>query len=95
MKSDPYYIVKAPVLTEESTNQQRVHNKYVFRVDPRATKSQIRDAIEEMFDVDVRNVRTMNYHGKNRGRLRGQQGRRANWKKAVVTLGPDSHIDLL
>lgn len=95
MKSDPGFILKAPVLTEESTLQQRAHNKYVFRVDPRANKKQIRDAIESVFNVDVINVRTMNYDGKQRGRISRRLGRRSNWKKAIITLAPDNTIDLL
>lgn len=95
MNSQTQYIIKSPVLTEESTLQQREHNKYVFRVDPNANKKQIRDAIEDMFKVDVVSVRTMNYAGKVKGQARRMTGRRANWKKAIVTLAPENTIDLL
>ena len=95
MNNDSNYLIKAPVLTEESTLQQREHNKYVFRVDPRANKKQIRDAVETMFNVEVLTVRTMNYAGKTKGQMRRQPGRRANWKKAIVTLAPENTIDLL
>ncbi len=94
MKSDPFYIVKRPVITEESTIQTQTRNQYVFNVDPRANKHQIRDAIERMFDVKVVSVNTMNYVGKVRRRGR-TLGRRANWKKAVITLRQGDTIDLI
>lgn len=94
MKSDAYYIVKSPVLTEESTILMHAKNQYVFRVDPRANKSQIRDAVEEMFKVKVAKVNTMVYAGKvvRRGR---SIGRKPRWKKAVVTLQQGETIDLM
>lgn len=94
MKSDAYYIVKNPVLTEESTILMHAKNQYVFRVDPRANKSQIRDAVEEMFKVKVAKVNTMVYAGKvvRRGR---SIGRKPRWKKAVVTLQQGETIDLM
>ena len=95
MKSDPTYVVKAPVVTEESTIQTESHNKYIFKVDPRANKNQIRDAIEKHFNVGVVAVNTMNYRGKPRRRGRDRQGRRSNWKKAIVTLREGDAIDLM
>ncbi|GMV94921.1 MAG: 50S ribosomal protein L23 [Candidatus Hydrogenedentota bacterium] len=94
MKSDPFYIVKRPIITEESTIQQQTRNQYVFQVDPRANKHQIRDAIELMFQVKVLAVNTMNYDGKQRRRGR-TVGRRPHWKKAVVTLRQGDVIDLI
>ena len=91
---NPYYIVKKPIITEESTIQTRANNKFAFRVDPKANKSQIRDAVEAMFNVKVLAVNTMNYEGKMRVRGR-HRGRRASWKKAVVTLREGDSIDLL
>ena len=95
MNSDPYYIIKAPVLTEESTLQIDTRNHYTFKVDPRATKSQIRDAVEKMFNVKVVSVNTMNYEGKTRRRGRMNTGRRSSWKKAVVKLRAGDSIDLI
>ena len=94
MKVNAYYIVKKPILTEESTILMHAKNQYVFHVDPRANKSQIREAVEEMFKVTVVKVNTMNYDGKvvRRGRSIGQKPR---WKKAVVTLQPGETIDLM
>jgi large subunit ribosomal protein L23 len=94
MKSDPFYIVKRPIITEESTIQQQTRNQYVFQVDPRANKHQIRDAVEQMFQVRVLSVNTMNYLGKERRRGR-TVGRRPHWKKAIVTLRPGDGIDLI
>jgi len=56
MKSDPFYVVKRPMITEESTIQTHAHNQYVFQVDPRANKHQVRDAIEQMFQVKVLHI---------------------------------------
>lgn len=96
MKSDPKYVIKRPVITEESTLQTSAKNKYTFRVDPRATKKQVRDAVEKMFDVHVVSVNTMNYVGKpSRRQARGTTGRRSHWKKAVVTLRHGETIDLI
>ena len=94
MISNSYYVVKRPILTEESTILMNAKNQYVFRVDPRANKNQIRDAIEDMFKVKVVSVNTMNYDGKlmRRGRT---FGRRPRWKKAVVTLQQGDTIDLM
>ncbi len=95
MNTDPFYILKAPVITEESTLQTNTQGKYVFKVDPRANKKQIREAIEKVFGVEVVNVNTMNYAGKLRSGMRRSPGRKADWKKAVVTLAPGQTIDLL
>ena len=94
MKYHPFYIVKRPILTEESTILMHAKNQFVFRVDPRANKNQIRDAVEEMFKVKVVSVNTMNYDGKvvRRGRM---VGRKPRWKKAVVTLKQGDTIDLM
>lgn len=94
MNSDPYYIIKAPMLTEESTIQTTTRNQYVFRVDPRATKGQIRDAVERLFSVKVLSVNTMNYEGKIKRQGR-YMGRRPDWKKAIVKLRDGDSIDLI
>lgn len=96
MNLTPYYIIKKPIITEEAMIQRDAKNQYVFRVEPKANKRQIRDAVEKMFNVHVVNVNTMNYEGKiggRRGRLR--PGRRASWKKAVVTLREGDKIELI
>lgn len=94
--SHPYHVLKAPVLSEESTIQMEAHNKYVFKVDPRANKQQIKEAVEHQWpDIRVVRVNTMNYPGKpkRRGAL-ASPGRSPHWKKAVITLRPGDTIDL-
>lgn len=94
--SHPNDVIRRPIITEESTIQSESHNKFVFQVDPRANKVQIKDAIERQFDVKVVSVNTMNYMGKVSGRRgRGVPGRKASWKKAIVTLGEGHTIDLI
>ncbi|WP_062050713.1 50S ribosomal protein L23 [Bacillus sp. JCM 19034] len=81
-------IIKRPVITERSTDLMS-EKKYTFEVDVRANKTQIKDAVEEIFDVKVDNVNTQNYKGKAKrfGRYTGFTARR---KKAIVTLSADS-----
>ena len=88
MKS-PYEIIKRPIITEKSMSLLD-ENKYTFEVDKNANKPEIKAAIEQIFDgVKVQKVRTMNYEGK-KVRTRHGIGKRADWKKAVVTLTADS-----
>ena len=81
-------IIKRPVITERSTDLMS-DKKYTFEVDVRANKTQIKDALEEIFGVKVQKVNTMNYKGKFKrfGRHSGYTARR---KKAIVTLTPES-----
>lgn len=84
-----YDIIQKPLVTER-TMADMGDKKYVFRVHPEANKIQIREAIEKMFDgTKVDKVRTMNYDGKIRRRGR-TSGRTSAYKKAVVSLKPDS-----
>lgn len=96
MNTHPNYIIKSPLITEESTIQRDTKNQYTFKVDPHANKHQVRDAIEHLFNVKVVSVNTMNYAGKRSGRRgRAVPGYRAGWKKAIVTLRPGDSIDLI
>jgi len=88
---NPRDIIFRPIITEKSMDML-ADNKYTFAVDPRANKSQIKRAIEEIFDVRVDRVNTMNMRGKVR-RMGRSVGRRADWKKAIVTLKGDDRID--
>ncbi|GGL63549.1 50S ribosomal protein L23 [Sporolactobacillus putidus] len=85
---DPRDIIKRPVLTERTTDQM-ADKKYTFDVDLRANKSEIRRAVEAIFDVKVVKVNTINVKGKPKryGRYSGYTVRR---KKAIVTLTPES-----
>lgn len=86
-------ILIRPLITEESSILQAEQNKYTFEVHRSATKIDIRNAIESMFDVRVSSVRTMNVPGKDR-RVGRSIGRRPDWKKAVVKLAEGETIDM-
>jgi len=88
---NPRDIILRPIITEKSM-ELLAEGKYTFAVDPRANKSQIKRAIETIFDVEVAKVNTMNMRGKRR-RLGRYEGRRPNWKKAIVKLKPGQKID--
>jgi large subunit ribosomal protein L23 len=87
-----YDIIKRPVITEKTSIQKEDANQITFEVDRRANRIEIRRAIENIFKVRVANVRTMHVKGKvkRRGRI---EGKRRDWKKAVVKLMPGEHID--
>jgi large subunit ribosomal protein L23 len=91
---DKYQIIRRPVITERSTQLREQSNKFTFEVARNANKIEIRKAIEELFSVQVKAVRTMNVHGKWK-RVGRNLGRRPDWKKAVVTLAEGQRIDLL
>jgi len=86
-------VIKRPLITEQGAMMRELHNQYYFEVDPAANKHEIRQAVEHFFGVKVTNVRTMNYRGKIK-RMGRFTGKRADWKKAVVTLAKDDNIDL-
>lgn len=88
----PYQIVLRPLVTEKGTHQSTRYNAYAFQVNPIANKIQIKAAVQELFNVRVEAVRTMNRKGKTR-RFRNTEGRLPAWKKAVVTLHPDDKIE--
>ena len=99
-----YDIVKRPLVTEKGTHQSGQHQAgtssrqarggaFAFEVNPRANKALIREAVEKIYNVKVLSVRTANRKGKRR-RVRFKMGQTRHWKKAVVVLHPDSHIDL-
>jgi large subunit ribosomal protein L23 len=101
---DIYHVVKRPLVTEKGTYQaQQSHEatrtkparggSYAFEVHPNATKATIKLAIERIYNVKVREVRTANRKGKPR-RIRFKKGTTAQWKKAVVVLDSNHHIDL-
>jgi len=83
-----YDIIKRPIVTESSVAGAQNH-KYTFEVDKDANKFEIKTAVERIFNVKVESVNTMNYEGKLK-RMGVHQGRRNDWKKAVVTLTKDS-----
>ena len=84
-------IIRKPSLTEKTT-VLREDNKYVFQVDKDATKTEIKEAVEALFDVKVVAVNTMNVNGKKK-RMGKFIGKRADWKKAIVKLAEGQSID--
>lgn len=88
-----YQVILAPVISEKSTRVADAHQQYVFRVAESATKPQIRQAVEKLFDVKVESVQVSNVRGKMKyGRF---PGKRANWKKAYVRLVAGQDIDFV
>ncbi len=89
---DKYQIVKRPIVTEKSTKLSE-ENKYTFEVDKKANKIQIKEAIEAIFDVKVKNVNVMN--GKPKAKRVGQyQGFKPAVSKAIITLEEGYKIDI-
>ena len=86
-----YDIIKSPVVTEKLARHAEAGNVVVFRVRPDANKIEIKNAVEAIWKVDVEAVRTINYDGKVK-RMGRFTGRRANWKKAIVTLAEGQTI---
>jgi len=90
---DPRQVVLRPLVTEKATTLKDERNQVSFQVALDANKVQIRQAVETIFKVKVADVRTQVVFGKEK-RMGRHVGRRPTWKKAVVTLGPDSKIEL-
>jgi large subunit ribosomal protein L23 len=92
LQKDPRDILLAPVVSEKSYGLLD-EGKYTFLVDPRANKTEIRIAVEKVFGVKVTSVNTINREGK-RKRTRTGFGKRANTKRAIVTLAEGDRIDI-
>ena len=88
-KLEPHQVIIAPIITEKGTHQSQHKHAYPFQVNPWATKTQIKAAVEDLFHVRVDKVRTQNRRGKVR-RYRFKKGRLSHWKKAIVVLEKDS-----
>ena len=84
-----YDIIKRPIITEQSM-EAATYKKYTFEVAKDANKIEIAKAVEEIFGVEVEKVNTLNMKGKTKRMGRYPEGRRPNWKKAMVTLTADS-----
>tara|TARA_Y100001960_G_C14536707_1_gene758812 strand:- start:227 stop:544 length:318 start_codon:yes stop_codon:yes gene_type:complete len=99
---DRQEIILNPILTEKSSMIMEGLNKYVFKVNVKANKIQIKDEIEKRFKIKVLNVRTMNFKGKSKnttirsgGHVLRSSGKRESWKKAIVTLKEGDKINLV
>ena len=101
---DIYSVIRRPLVTEKGTHQSQQSQEatrhsparggaYAFEVHPDASKPIIKQAIEKIYNVKVLSVRTSNRKGKRR-RVRFKMGKTADWKKAVVVVHHDYHIDL-
>ncbi|MHC5082330.1 MAG: 50S ribosomal protein L23 [Planctomycetota bacterium] len=90
---DDYSIIIKPLVTEQGMHFANTKNAYSFEVNKKANKIQIRNAVQRLYNVKVTDVRTANIKGKPRRRGR-HMGYTKSWKKAVVVLHQDYHIDL-
>lgn len=90
---DPRSIVLKPLVTEKGSKMREAGNRYLFRVATTANRLEIKHAVEAIFHVKVKSVRTMIAHGKVK-RLGAFSGKRPDWKKAIVTLQAGQTIDL-
>ena len=95
-------IILQPILSEKGTLLSETQNKYVFRVEKKSNKLEIKYAIENKFKVKIKKVATLNMKGKKKnvtirsnGNVLRTNGYRANWKKAIVTLQDGYSIDIL
>ncbi len=93
-KNRLYQVLLAPRVTEKTTRVGEESNQYIFRVVQDANKSEVRNAVEMLFDVSVESVRIVNVKGKNKS-FRMRPGRRSDWKKAYVRVQEGQVIDLL
>jgi len=91
---NPFEIIKTVRLTEKGTRQGEKYNQYTVVADRRATKPQIRQAVQELFKVKVTRVNTLNVRGKFRRQRTTQAGQAPDWKKAIVTLKEGDKIAL-
>jgi large subunit ribosomal protein L23 len=89
-----FEIIKTVRLTEKGTRQGEKYNQYTVVADPRANKTQIRHAVQELFKVKVTRVNTLNVRGKERRKRTVQAGQTNAWKKAIVTLKEGDKIIL-
>ena len=92
--TDPrlYDVIIAPVITEKATMASE-HNQVIFKVAPKATKPQIKEAVEKLFDVKVKSINTLTRKGKFKA-FRGRPGVQSDVKKAIVTLQEGHRIDV-
>jgi large subunit ribosomal protein L23 len=90
---NPYVIIKRPLITEKTSQGKEAKNAYAFRVDRRANKIEIKQAIEQIFKVKVNQVNVATLPGKSR-RFGMHIKSKQPWKKAVVTLKPGDRIEI-
>ena len=91
-KLEPHQVIVRPLVTEKGTHRAARNNQYAFEIHPQATKTDVRHAVEQLFNVKVEKVMTQNRKGKKR-RYRYKSGQTSDWKKAVVKLDSEHRID--
>ena len=89
-----FEVIKTVRLTEKGTRQSEKYNQYTVVADPSANKTQIKQAVQELFKVKVVKINTLNVRGKARRKRTTQAGRTPSWKKAIVTLKDGDKIVL-
>ena len=92
---DIFQVVRTIQLSEKATLLGELNNEYVFKVDRKANKLEVKEAIERIFGKKVESVRTCNYRGKKKRERRADFGRTAHWKKAYVKLKEGESIDIV
>jgi large subunit ribosomal protein L23 len=95
MIKDPHSVIQTIRLSEKATRLGEENNEYVFIVDPKANKIQIKAAVEKHFGKKVEGVRTLNTAGKARRERRADYGRTNHYKKAIVRLKDGERLDLV
>jgi large subunit ribosomal protein L23 len=91
MNIDVYKVIRRPIITEKGMGVKETQHTVVFEVAVDATKTQIKEAVQQIFKVKVEAVRTAIFHGKFRRRGRSE-GHRRDWKKAYVKLGENEKM---
>ena len=92
---DIFQVIDTIQLSEKATLLTETNNEYVFKVNPKANKLEIKQAVEKLFGKKVAAVRTANYDGKKKRERRADFGRTKNWKKAFVRLADGESIEFV
>lgn len=92
LKLEPHQVIIRPLVTEKGVHRAARNNHYAFEVHPQATKTDVRQAVEQLFNVVVERVNTQNRKGKTR-RYRQRLGATGDWKRAIVKLNSEHRID--
>ncbi len=92
LKLEPHQVIIRPLVTEKGVHRAARHNQYAFEIHPQATKTDVRRAVEELFNVVVEKVCTQVRKGKTR-RFKQRAGVTSSWKRAIVKLNSEHRID--
>lgn len=89
-----YEVLLAPHISEKTSLASEMEGRHTFRVAKNATKLEIRKAVEQLFEVNVKSVQVLNVSGKTK-RFGSSEGKRSDWKKAIVRLAEGQDIDFM